>query len=65
MLLYNLVCPIQNLFELDPQHPTFRVLDHFVEEGLPARVRTLIQVLLEGRADAARQEAESWTPAKR
>ncbi len=65
ILLYNLVCPVQNLFELDPQHPLFRMLDHFVEEGLPARVRTLIQALLEGRADLARQEAASWTPAKR
>lgn len=65
MLLYNMVCPIQNLFELDPRQPIFRVLDHFVEEGLPARVRTLIQALLEGRADVARQEAESWTPAQR
>jgi serine/threonine protein kinase len=65
MLLYNLVCPIQNLFELDRAHPLFRILDAFVEAGLPVQVRSIIQALLEGRADAARQEAESWAPTKR
>lgn len=61
MLVYNLVCPIQSLFELDKSHPTFRILDHFVEAGLPVQVRCIIQALLEGRADLARQEVESWT----
>ncbi|QSQ27056.1 class III lanthionine synthetase LanKC [Pyxidicoccus parkwayensis] len=65
MLLYNLVCPIQNQFELDPAHPTFRILDHFVEAGLPSQVRSIIQALLEGRVDAARHEAKSWTPSTR
>ncbi|WP_223638201.1 hypothetical protein [Corallococcus sp. EGB] len=62
MLLYNLVCPTQNLLELDPKHPVFRMLDAFVDAGLPVQVRSIIQALLDGRVDAARQEAEAWTP---
>jgi hypothetical protein len=65
MLLYSLVCPIQTLFELDRNHPTFRFLDHFVEAGLPIQVKRIIQALMDGRVDLARQEAESWTPAQR
>jgi hypothetical protein len=65
MLLYSMVCPVQTLFELDRTQPLLRFLDHFVEEGLPVQVRSLIQALLEGRADLARKEAESWTPVKR
>ncbi|MFP2960965.1 protein kinase domain-containing protein [Myxococcus sp. 1LA] len=62
MLLYNLICPIQNLFELDKSHPTFRILDHFIEAGLPSQVRGLLQALLEGRAADARAQAEAWQP---
>jgi serine/threonine protein kinase len=60
MLLYNLVCPIQSLFELDKNAPLFRILDHFIEAGLPTQVRTIIQALLEGKAEKARHLAESW-----
>jgi hypothetical protein len=60
MLLYNLVCPIQALFELDPTQPIFRILDHFVHAGLPNEIRLVIRYLLEGHPDEARQEAENW-----
>ncbi|MBN9684694.1 MULTISPECIES: class III lanthionine synthetase LanKC N-terminal domain-containing protein [unclassified Corallococcus] len=65
MLLYNLVCPIQNLLELDKGQPAFRILDHFIEAGLPEQIRTLIRELLEGRPQAARQVAEAWNPQTR
>ncbi|RKH65180.1 class III lanthionine synthetase LanKC N-terminal domain-containing protein [Corallococcus llansteffanensis] len=65
MLLYNLFCPVQNLFELDKGQPIFRILDHFIEAGLPAQIRTVIQELLEGRPEVARQVVESWDPLKR
>ncbi|WP_223637638.1 hypothetical protein [Corallococcus sp. EGB] len=63
MLLYNLICPIQNLFELDKSHPLFRVLDHFIEAGLPSQTRAIIQLLLEGRFEDARQSTRAWNPA--
>ncbi|QSQ25977.1 hypothetical protein JY651_14065 [Pyxidicoccus parkwayensis] len=65
MLLYSLVCPVQTLFELDRTRPVLRFLDHFVEEGLPVQVRRIIQSLLDGRADLARKEAESWALPRR
>lgn len=65
MLLYNLLCPIQNLFELDKTQPIFRILDHFVEAGLPSQVRSIIHALLDGNPEAARREAETWIPARR
>jgi hypothetical protein len=60
MLLYNLVCPIQSLFELDRNQPVFRILDHFVEGGLPAQIREIVGLLLEGDSGKARAVAESW-----
>jgi Protein kinase domain len=60
MLLYNLVCPIQSLFELDRNHPVFRILDHFVKGGLPAQIREIIGLLLEGDSVQALAVAESW-----
>jgi len=60
MLLYSLVCPVQTLFELDREHSTFRVLDYFVESGLPSEVRRIIQALTEGKSDRARDIAENW-----
>jgi hypothetical protein len=60
MLLYNLVCPIQSLFELDRNQPIFRILDHFVEAGLPPQIRAVIQAFLSGRPGEARNIAESW-----
>ncbi|MBJ6759975.1 hypothetical protein JGU66_04315 [Myxococcaceae bacterium JPH2] len=62
MLLYNLVCPIQNLFELDKAQPVFRVLDHFIEGGLPSPIKDIIQSLLEGHPDTARAQARAWDP---
>lgn len=62
MLLYNMVCPTQGMFELDNTHPIFRMLDHFVEAGLPAEVRTIIQLLLDGRGEEARTAADAWDP---
>lgn len=59
MLLYNLVCPVQILCELTDADP-FRILDHFIEAGLPCEVRRIIQALVEGRSDDARKEAETW-----
>jgi hypothetical protein len=59
MLLYNLVCPIQTLFELTNADP-FRILDHLVEEGLPCEARRIIQALVEGHSNDARKEAETW-----
>lgn len=64
MLLYSMVCPVQALFELDASHP-LRFLDHLVDEGLPARTRVIVQALLDGRADLARKEAESWALPRR
>jgi hypothetical protein len=60
MLLYNLVCPIQSLFELDRNQPVFRILDHFVQGGLPAQIREVVGLLLEGGSGKARAVAESW-----
>jgi hypothetical protein len=60
MLLYNLVCPIQSLFELDRNQPVFRILDHFVEGGLPQQIREIIALLLEGDSGKARTIAKSW-----
>jgi serine/threonine protein kinase len=60
MLLYNVVCPIQSLFELDKKQPIFRILDHFVEAGLPVEIRVIIQELLAGDQEGARRHAESW-----
>lgn len=60
MLLYNLVCPIQSLFELDRNQPLFRILDHFVEAGLPAQIRDIIALLLQGESSRALAAAESW-----
>lgn len=64
MLLYNLVCPVQVMFELDSAHPTFRILDYFVEQGLPREVRHIIQSLLDGRPEDARRSAEEWSPSE-
>jgi len=52
MLLYNVICPTQALLELDPAHPVCRILDHFVEAGLPREVRAIILSLLEGDGHA-------------
>lgn len=60
MLLYNLVCPIQSLFELDRNQPVFRILDHFIEGGLPLQIRSIIELLLQGDPNKARAIAESW-----
>ena len=53
MLLYSLICPIQNLFECDKSHPIFRILDHFVEGGLPVEIRQTIAALLDGDRELA------------
>jgi hypothetical protein len=60
MLLYNLVCPIQSLFELDKSQPIFRILDHFVQAGLPLQIRAIIHALLDGHPGKARHLAQSW-----
>lgn len=60
MLLYNLVCPIQSFFDLDRNQPVFRILDHFVEAGLPVQIRGIIASLLQGESSRARAAAESW-----
>lgn len=62
MLLYNLVCPIQTLFELDERHPKFRVLDYLTDSGLPSEVRLIIKELLDGRSEEARAAAAAWRP---
>jgi serine/threonine protein kinase len=60
MLLYNMVCPIQSLFELDRNQPVFRILDHFIEGGLPVQIRNIVGLLLQGDRSKARAVAESW-----
>jgi predicted Ser/Thr protein kinase len=62
MLLYNLVIPIQSLFELDHDHPRFRILDHFIEAGLPLQVREVIELLFQGCPAEARSALLSWDP---
>lgn len=62
MLMYNLVCPAQSLFELDREHPIFRFLDHFIQAGLPTEARSVIEALLAGDAAGARQVLIAWEP---
>ncbi len=62
MLLYNLVCPVQTLFELDKSHSVFRILDYFTEMGLPAEIRYVIQALAMGKADEAKGVLSHWRP---
>jgi serine/threonine protein kinase len=60
MLLYNIVCPIQPLFELDKNQPIFRILNHFIDHGLPAQIRSIIQTLMAGDPVEARRQAVAW-----
>jgi hypothetical protein len=64
MVLYNLICPAQSMFELDKTHPRFQILDHFVEAGLPEDMRRIIRVLCDGDAEQAWHIAEEWDPMK-
>ncbi|MBL8227789.1 MAG: hypothetical protein JNL98_04910 [Bryobacterales bacterium] len=65
MLLYNLLCPIQTMFELDRKHPTGRVLDYFIEAGVPEEIRRIIHALFEGRPEEARRLCREWNPETR
>lgn len=60
MLLYNLVCPTQTMLELDTAHPVFRMLDHFIDAGLPKQIRDIIQLLLDGNGVEAEAAALAW-----
>jgi hypothetical protein len=62
MLLYNLLCPIQTIFELDQSHPHCRILDYFIESGVPEEVGLIIRALLDCNPEEARRLAESWDP---
>ena len=63
MLLYNLICPIHNIFDLDKTLPRDRFLNHFVENGLPAAMASIICSLWEGDAAKALADLQSFSPA--
>jgi protein kinase-like protein len=60
MVMYNLLCPIQTLFELDKTHPVDRILDYFVAEGVPRQIQSVIHALLQGSPEEARRLLSSW-----
>ncbi|MBC7926203.1 MAG: hypothetical protein H7039_11155 [Bryobacteraceae bacterium] len=62
MVLYNLLCPIQTIFELDKAHPITRILDYFIDSGVPPEIREIICALLQASPDEARRIAHSWRP---
>jgi len=62
MLLYNLLCPIQTLFELDKAHPIARMLNYFIASGLPTEIQVIITTLWAGNIEEALQVARSWDP---
>jgi len=62
MVLYNLLCPIQTIFELDKCHPITRILDYFIESGVPPETGQIICALLNARPEEARQIAHRWRP---
>lgn len=63
MLLYNLICPIHNIFDLDKTLPRDRFLNHFVENGLPFTMASIIRSLWEGDAEKALSDLHSFSPA--
>jgi hypothetical protein len=64
MLLYNVICPIHNIFDLDKTMPRERFLDHFVEGGLPAEMASIIRKLWQGEAAAALADLHAFSPEK-
>lgn len=59
MVLYSLVHPVQPFFDLAPEARS-RFLDRFVDYGLDSTIRTVINVLLEGRAAEAKRALAVW-----
>lgn len=64
MVLYSLVVPIQQLFEIYPQARDLFIDDIERTLGLPGEVRRTIHLLLENRPCEARRLLEDWHPAK-
>lgn len=62
MLLYNLICPIHHIFDLDKTFPRNRFLNHFVENGLPPIMASVIRNLWEGDAAKALSDLHSFSP---
>lgn len=61
MAMYNLLYPVQSLFDFAPDAANL-FLDSFMEAGLPVQVRQIIESLLEGRTETAKQVIASWNP---
>lgn len=64
MLLYNLVCPVHVLFELDKTFPRNLFLEYFVEAGLPATMARVIYALLDGDAAEALAKLSAFSPSQ-
>ena len=62
MLLYNLICPVQNLFDLDRDKERLGFLDHFVNSGLPVIMADVIRSLLVGNVAQASACIQGWDP---
>jgi hypothetical protein len=62
MVLYSLVVPIQQLFEIHPQARDLFIDDIERTLGIPAEVRQTIHLLLENRPHEARRLLDNWHP---
>jgi serine/threonine protein kinase len=62
MLLYDLICPIQALFDLDKGFQTDKFLNHFVQAGLPTEMSDIIRKLWSGEVEGAASTLHSFCP---
>lgn len=62
MLLYDLICPIQALFDLDRAFPRDRFLRHFVQAGLPIEMADVISKLWGGDCAEAMSTLRAFSP---
>lgn len=61
MAMYNLLFPVQSLFDFSPAAAGL-FMESFIEAGLPDEVRQIIEALLDGQPETAKQVIASWNP---
>lgn len=62
MVLYNLICPVHNLFEFSKSFPREVFLKHFVQGGLPQKMEQIIDHLAVGNLLEAKSNLTEFVP---